>query len=58
MAGHRKSRVCVVYQERGRWTVHVEGETGIGDWASIIVAHYQTRDSANEYAKGLRRALQ
>lgn len=53
----RKPAVKVVYQERGRWTVHVEGHTGIWEFASIIVARYTTRDSANQYAKALRKAL-
>jgi len=53
----RKPRVGVYCQARGRWTVHVEGQTGIGDWVSIIVATYETRASANMYAKSVRIGL-
>lgn len=53
----KKPKVIVCYQSRGRWTVHVEGTTDIGEWRSLVAATYETRDSANEYAKGIRAAL-
>lgn len=53
----RKSRVTVVYESRGHWTVYIDAPDIERRVRSVIVAGYETRASANEYAKGLRKAL-
>jgi len=55
----RKPRVSVWYLAKATWCVGIEGPllTQPGEWRTIVITAYATRDSANEYAKGLRRAL-
>ena len=49
--------VSVHWHDRKQWSVTVYGFTHPGDYAHIVVAWYSTRDSANAYAKQLRKAL-
>lgn len=54
-----KPRVRVWYHGESCWWVGIEARL-VMDRAlhrTILVAIYKTRDSANEYAKGLRKAL-
>jgi len=52
-------RVCVWYAAKGSWKVGLEGPMWLHpeEWRTVVVATYETRDSANAYAKGLRKAL-
>lgn len=56
----RKPRVVVQWRGKAIWIVGIEGRVihpSGGEWGTIVVATFETRASANEYAKGLRRAL-
>jgi hypothetical protein len=55
----RKPKVSVWYSAKARWMVGIESwlMSSPGERRTIVVATYETRASANEYAKGLRRAL-
>jgi hypothetical protein len=55
-----KPRVHVWYVGKGCWRVGVEGDSEYFTdpfRLTVAVAHYETRDAANVYAKGLRRTL-
>jgi hypothetical protein len=54
----KRPRVSVWYQAKGHWSVGIEGPLVYWmTWRTIIVANYETRDSANAYAKRLRASL-
>ena len=55
----RRPKVSVWYSAKATWMVGVEGPTLMqpGEWRTVVVATYETRDSANEYAKTLRKGL-
>lgn len=53
----QKPSVSVTCRDRNQWSVTVHGFTHPGDHSHVVVAWYSTRDSANAYAKQLRKAL-
>ena len=55
----RKPRVTVWYSAYATWMVGIEGPLWMppGEWRTVIVATWETRDAANAYAKGLRKGL-
>lgn len=57
MRATSKPYVQVLYGDRRQWRVRVCGFTDPGDHSHVVVAWYSTRDSANAYAKQLRKAL-
>jgi hypothetical protein len=52
-----KPTVTVHWRDHKQWSVTVYGYNNPGDHAHVVVAWYSTRDSANAYAKNLRKAL-
>jgi hypothetical protein len=57
MTKRKKPKVTVVYRCRGCWDVWIDAPGYDNEVRQVIVAAYQTRDSANAFAKNLRRAL-
>lgn len=54
----RRPRVTVWYRAKSEWCVAVDAPLHLShEWATVIVATYETCDAANAYAKPLRRAL-